>query len=258
MSLSSLLRAVLCWTASVAMADPLVLRLAYGDLPSPPYFYGSGIEMPEDGGVAVTLARNAASTCGLRLKLFRYPSRRLYDKMHQGEMDAAFMYSYHPDRLSWAVYPTQDGKPDPHLRMTTLTYVYYARGTARPGWDGKRLDTGGAGVGANAGWSIATDLRAQGLTVEEASNTESNFRKLAAGRIVAFALQDHIGDAYLAQHPELGLVKLLPPISSKDYFLVFSHPWFQRYPAAAQCLWTQLARLRETALPGLLREHAAR
>lgn len=239
--------------AGISAAAPVTLKLGYGDLPSPPYFYGTGNEIPANPGIAVILARQVAASCGLTLVLSRWPNNRLYEMMRTGDLDAGFMYSYREERRAFAIYPMRGEQPDTHYRMTTLTYSYYARRDSAPAWDGTRL-AASRPVGANTGWSIAGDLRAQGMAVEEAPSTDINFRKLAAGRIDAFAVQDHVGDAYLEHHPELTLTKLIPPISTKDYYLVFSHAWFDHHAEAAVCLWNQLSKLRENTLPGLLRD----
>ncbi len=241
--------------AGISAATPVTLKLGYGDLPSPPYFYGTGNDTPANPGIAVTLARQVAASCGLTLVLSRWPNNRLYELMRQGDLDAGFMYSYREERRTFGVYPMQGNQPDNRYRITTLTYSYYARRDTAPAWDGVKL-VPTRPVGANMGWSIVADLRAQGLPVEEATSTDANFRKLSAGRIDAVAIQEHIGDAYLERHPELSLTKLIPPISTKDYYIIFSHAWFHHHSDTAVCIWEQFGKLRESTLPGLLRESA--
>lgn len=238
-------------SAQAAAAAP-TLDMVYGAVASDPYMSGEGADMPPHPGAVVEMARAAAKACGVTLKLSRLPGKRLLTEMQHDQHDAAFMFSHSKEREAYFDYPLRGGSPDPRYRLTTLAYSLYALKNTPPAWNGGNLPALGA-IGVNAGWSIADDLRAKGAKVETAKDSEMNFRKLQARHIVAFATQNHIGDRYLEDHPQAGIVRLQPPLSLKDYYLVFGKRWHRDNPALASCLWQQVGVLRESLLPTLLR-----
>lgn len=236
---------------NAAQAAP-ILKLAYSDMASPPYYLGDSDSVPAEPGPAVTLSQRAARQCGMVVQLSRWPGKRLTERLKLGEEDAVLMLSWTPERAGYAVYPMRGDAPDRDLRLVTLRYAFYVtRGSALQ-WDGSTLNGQTRPVGANLGWSVVSTLREHRIEVEEGNDTEQNFRKLRAGRIDAFAVQDHIGDRYLAANPNAGLMRLEPPLVNKDYFLVFSRNWFSRNPSLSACVWRTVAKLRETRLPALL------
>lgn len=233
-------------------AAATTLDMVYGAVASDPYMSGEGDQMPPHPGAVVEMAQAAAKGCRIALKLSRLPGKRLLTEMQHDQHDAAFMFSHNKEREAYFDYPMQGEEPDPRYRLTTLAYSLYALKNAPPAWNGKNLPALGA-IGVNAGWSIADDLRAKGAQVEAAKDTEMNFRKLLARHIAAYATQNHIGDRYLEDHPQAGIVRLQPPLSRKDYYLVLGKRWHRDNPALARCLWQQIGKLRETLLPALLR-----
>jgi polar amino acid transport system substrate-binding protein len=244
--------AALCTLSYGAQGAQLEINIAYGDLASPPYFLENGSNIPARPGASIELLREAAANCQLTPRLSRLPNLRLIAMMSANQLDAAAMYSYQPDRNGYFVYPMRGAVPERRLRMTSLIYSLYVVSTSPVQWNGTTLLNLKGTIGANIGWSIAKDLRSRGLPVEEATSTEINFKKLAAGHIAAYATQDHIGDRFLTDHGQGDFRKLQPPLSVKDYYLVFSQQWYQRHPAAAACLWQQVGILREKRLPELL------
>jgi polar amino acid transport system substrate-binding protein len=234
-----------------AGADPLSVSVAYGDVASPPWFLGDGTAVPPAPGVAVLLLNAAMSACHLQATYSRWPDKRLYASMAENRFDAAFMFSYSKARERFFVYPMQGNDPDPERRITSFVYSFYVAQDSPAHWNGRELE-GASVVGVNTGWSIGTDLAAKGMTVEEAPTTDVNFRKLQAGRIAAYATQDHVGDHYLESHQGLAVTKLQPPISRKDYYVVFGKAWYAQHKADGDCLWQQIHNLRERMLPGLL------
>ncbi|MBN3003430.1 polar amino acid transport system substrate-binding protein [Chromobacterium alkanivorans] len=245
--------AALAALTTQAAAAATTLDMVYGAVASDPYMSGEGDQTPPHPGAVVEMAQAAAKGCRVALKLSRLPGKRLLTEMQHDQHDAAFMFSHNKEREAYFDYPMQGGEPDPRYRLTTLAYSLYALKSAPPAWNGDNLPALGA-IGVNAGWSIADDLRAKGARVEAAKDSEMNFRKLQARHIAAYATQNHIGDRYVEEHPQAGVVRLQPPLSRKDYYLVFGKRWHRDNPALARCLWQQIGKLRETLLPALLRQ----
>lgn len=237
---------ILLCLAVPAAAEPL--RLVLGNQASPPYIMGDDELPASNPGLAVELAQAAAGACQLTLQIRRLPGPRLLQALEGGEADAALMLSYNVERARYLVYPMLGALPDNNRRLATLSYVFYARDDGKLSWDGQTLQGTVRSVGTNAGWSINQDLQKLGLMVEPTSSVAANFQKLAAGRIDAYATQDTLGDAYLAQHPHPGLRKLSPPINAKPYFLPFTRAWANQHAEAASCVWREIAARRDTLM----------
>lgn len=214
---------------------------------------GNGNAIPAMPGIAVEIVNYAAKICEVAVEPGRYPGGRLLAQMQDDTLDAVLMLSFSPERLALATYPMAGDTADPAFQLVTLSYAFYVRKDSGVGWDGTALRGLEQPIGANFGWSIVDDLKKLGLKVETAQDTTNNFNKLLLGRIDAFAIQTSIGDAYVERHNLAGKVTALePPISSKPYYLVFSHAWHEAHPEQATCLWRETARIRDNDMPALL------
>ncbi|HYE00636.1 MAG TPA: transporter substrate-binding domain-containing protein [Alphaproteobacteria bacterium] len=241
-----------------ALAEaPKTLRIAYADTETFPNQMGTLTVPAERPGVAVELVRMTLADLGLGIELVRVPNKRVLDGLREGAFDAAFSFSYSAERAEFARYPMKDGRPDAARRLNTLTYaIYRARGGALD-WDGQAFRNLDRPLGANAGFSVAADLRKLGLPVEEAPTTDQNFRKLLSGRIAGFAMQDIVAEGYLASAPAVaaGVEQLPRPFAQKDYFLLLSHPFAAANPALAERIWTRLGELRAAHQAALLEKY---
>ena len=236
-----------------AQADPVTLRLGYSDKESAYFLAGNGAAVPERPGVAVEMVQAAAASCDVAPEFARYPGGRLLALATDNTIDAIVLLSFSPDRLAMGAYPMKGDIADPDFQIATLSYAFYVRSDSDIAWDGKTVTGLARPIGANLGWSIVQDLTKMNLPVEPAKDTQNNFNKLLLGRIDAVAMHTTIGDAYLEEHALGAKVKLLhPPITSKAYYLVFSHAWHEQHAALAECLWQSIATQRKTVLPELL------
>ena len=234
-----------------------VLRVAYEDKALPPYYLGNSFQIdPVNPGVSVELMHMAAAQLGLEIQAVRMPWVRCLISLQKGEVDAIFNASFKEDRQENGVYPMAGGKPDSTRRIATVAYSLYSPTTSPLTWDGKAVSGLSGFVGVPAGYSIADDLTKMGIKVEEAPDTISNFKKVSAGRIAAVATLDTTGDTLLAtgQFPQLR--KLQPPLVAKDYFVMFSHQYFDSHRAMAEKLWQKVGELRETKGPQLHAKYA--
>lgn len=239
-----------------ASASASALRITYADIESFPYHLGEGQAVPEKPGVAIEVMQRVGGKLGLAVEFHRLPGKRVFEELKNGSFEAALMYSYRDDRLQYGAYPMKDGKPDHDRRMTTLTYSLYHPAGKAVMWDGKAFGNPKVVVGANTTWSIVGDLKALGVTVEEARTTEQNIKKLLMGRIDAYASQDIVVDSYLQQSGTSGVDKLSPPLSSKDYFLMLSNQFVQAQPDLAEKIWNEVAAVRDGEFCEIMAKYA--
>jgi polar amino acid transport system substrate-binding protein len=253
-----LFRFALGWFAGcVALAvHACPISIAYSDQASPPYYLGNGDAIPEHPGVAVELLNLAAAKMGCKIQWKRLPGRRALRELEGGSVDAMLLLSYNPERAAYAVYPMTAGAPDAALSLATLSYSVYVKSGSDLKWDGKQFGPVPALVGANSGYSVADELRKQGLSVEEAPSASSNLNKLLMGRITAYVGQDLQADSVIEDAPMANVQKLTVPFSSKDYYLPFSRRFFQASPLTAVQLWKQIADARKTYGKDLAKKYA--
>ena len=233
------------------------LKFGYSDVESELYQLGNSNQIASPPGVAVDLLNQVAKELGLEFEYVRLPVRRVWDSLQNGELVGAFMYSFKDERTQFGVFPMKDGRDNAALRMTSLSYVFYKAKGSPFNWDGKNF-TGldGGTIGFNTTYSIGADLDKRGIKTEEARTTDQNFKKLTAGRIAAYAMQEHTGDLYLAVNKITDVEKVAtPPYESKPYYLMLSKQFVQKDPALADKVWNTLAKVREEKLQTLLRKY---
>lgn len=240
--------------ASAAWAEKI--RLGYSDVESDLYQLGNGTQIASPPGAAIDVLNQAAKDLGLEVEYVRYPVKRILDSLQHGEIDGAFMYSFKEDRQAFGHFPMKAGKHDPASRVTSLSYVFYKLAGSAVNWDGKTLSgLGGGSVGFNSTYSEGDELTKMGVRVEEAKTTDQNFKKLAAGRIAAYAMQDHTGDLYIAENKLTNIEKVATPFESKPYYLMLSKQLVAKNPALAEKIWAQVAKVRDDKLKGFLQRY---
>lgn len=251
-SLTALVVALLC--SLPAWGQKLIVN--YSDIEVAPYQMGEGNTVPNPPGAMVELINLMGKELGLEIVLERAPQLRSLARLQRGEIDAAFMYSYAPERLRFGRYPIRDGKPDESVRLVYQSYVFYRLKGSAFQWDGTTITgLGDKGVGFNSTFSVGLALAKQGIKTDEAKTTEQNFKKLALGRIAAYAMQEHAADSYLARNPMPDVEKVGVPFESKAYYLLLSNQLLDRDPALADRIWTKLGKLRLVKLTELQRKY---
>jgi polar amino acid transport system substrate-binding protein len=247
--------ACLLWSSGAGAAE--ILRAAYEDKPLPPFYMGNGAEIdPGAPGVSVELLRDVAAAAGIDIQFVRLPWARCLKSLQRGEVDAIFNASFKEERQEAGVYPMAGGKPDPARRITTLAYMLYRYKGSPVTWDGHTIGgLGEAPVGAQAGYSIIEDLTRMGVKAEESADTATIFKKLASQRIPAAAQLQASGDAAMASGAYPSIEKLALPLVTKDYFVMFSHQYYDGHREAAERLWAKLAELRDRRSPALFAKY---
>lgn len=232
------------------------LKFAYSDVESELYQLGNGSQMANPPGATIELMNMVAKELDLEFEYVRLPVKRTLESLQAGEVVGAFMYSFKEDRLQYGQFPMKAGKDDGAFRVTMLSYVFYKPTGSAFNWDGKVVSGLDAGIiGFNSNYSVGAELNKMGLKTEEAKTTEQNFKKLAAGRIAAYAMQDHTGDLYIAENKVTGVEKVATPFESKPYYLMLSKQFVQKDPALAEKVWAKLAKIREEKLKALLKKY---
>ena len=249
----SLLLFLLCLSSQASMA--VTLHLVYEDKSQPPYYLGDSAKvLSYQPGIAVEMLQSLGERIdGLEIKLSRMPWKRALYSLKSNRIDGIFNASYKPERLDFGWYPTTnaklDGPVDISRRITTISYSLYQLKDQPINWTGQWPDLKDTLVGAPLGYSIVSDLKKQGIRVEESNSTHSNLSMLINHRLNVVALQTITGDSHLATHHHDAryqmIEKLYPPLVSKPYYLMLSHAFVAKNPKMAQRIWDEIKYIRE-------------
>jgi len=223
-----------------------VFTVSFEDKAQFPYYIGdSSTVLADKPGATVELIKRLESKIpDLKVVFQRCPVKRCLNDLETGAVDALFNLSFKESRLKVGAYPWKDGSVDTDRKLTTIKYSFYKKKGTDFGWDGTKVSGTVKTIGAPAGYSIVGDLEKIGLKVSEASSTERNMKKLAAGRVSAVALQDNKGDMIIKDPKFSNIEKVETPIKAKPYYLVISNQFKDKNAAMADKIWTELAELK--------------
>jgi len=239
----------LLWRRAQAAAMAPV-RVVFDVFENPPLINGDGTTIdPVKPGLTIEMLRLASERADIPIDLSRVPWQRGLYLTESGQVDAIFASSYVEARLRYGVYPLKDGHPDPARKLFDQSYRLYVRAGSGIGWDGRTLTNLHAPVGATPGYAVVPVLRAMGVEVVEEPSHIANLRKLAAGRIDAYAeLDTHVRPLLRGDPQAFGtIVELSPPVLTKAYYLMFSRIFYARTPEVAERIWDAIALVNESA-----------
>ncbi len=236
-----------------ALSTPLLanqpLVLAYQDSDNFPYQIGNGdlIDL-QNPGVAVEQMLAVGEKLGLEIQLQRTPWKRGLILLKQGHIDGLFNASFKKQRQQYGRYPTRNGALDFSRRSYSNSYSLFKSKQGQIQWDGKRFNDTRFTVFVPLGFSIADNLRRNGLTVSETSQVFLHLTLVSLNRIDAVALLTPSGEAYLRNHPEQleNVTKIEPPLVSKDYYLMLSHQLVEANPTLAEQIWNTVGEIRDS------------
>jgi polar amino acid transport system substrate-binding protein len=236
------------WVAQAAAATPV--RIVFDVFANPPLICGTGTAIdPTTPGLTIQMLRMASERANVPIELSRTPWQRGLYLIETGQADAIFASSFVDERQRYGVYPFKDGRPDTRRKLFDQSYSLFIRGESEVGWDGEALINLRAPVGATPGYAVVPVLRAMGVAVEEEPNHLANLRKLAAGRLDAYAeLDTQIRPILRSSKAEFGgIFELSPPVLTKPYYLMFSKVFWSNTPEIAERIWDAIAAINSTA-----------
>lgn len=235
-----------------ACAQFVEFHVAYEDKDSADHTKSS-IEIPDNPGIMVEMVRLLESRVpNLRIVFSRKPWARCLVELESGAVDGIFSSSFKPERMKIGIYPMKEGRDDRRYRIDTKSYSLYKLSSSASTWDGKRFDHVQQGVLAIRGYAIIDDLKKLGVGVKEVNRADDGFRMLLAGRADGFAHLTEFADYVLKKNPEFaGIIKVAPPLTTKDYYLQISHQFNARQPTLAPVIWKALADIRQAELERL-------
>lgn len=240
----------------LVLAKPIPFIVAYENKLQHPYYLGEGEVIPPQPGYSVELLRKMAEKRPeIKLEFVRMPWKRCLSALEKGKVMGIFNASYKTDRLRNGVYPTKNNRPDSDLRIAVLSYSLYIQKNSSLNWDGQKFINLQGTIGGPLGYSIIDDLKSWGVETMETVSSRNGLQKLALGHIAGMAVQEFTGDFFLKQEEFKDLVKLTPPLITKNYYLMISHQFYDEYTALSQKIWKTLGEVRETHVTELFNKY---
>lgn len=213
MKLRTVLGIFLWLTVCSASATP-PLRVGT-DESLPPYSF---VRDGKAAGIDVDMLHAAAKRLGLEVEVIPLPWKRVLALLEAGELPLAMPLFKTPQREAFALFTGPV-----HLSQTGL-FVRKGNEFAFESVD----DLTGKRIGLSRGFVLQDDLdlaiRAKKVTAEEVGTIDQNLRKLAAGRIDAFA-GNVVSTRYVLRDSPLGAqLTILPRLlhASRPAFLTIS------------------------------------
>ena len=202
--------------AAAPAGDELPASLVCHDDIFVPYF------MQNDGrieGLNVDMLREAASRLGISISFAAMPWRRLETELAKpgGGVDCAFAMSRTPQREQYLEF----GK----VPLQPTEYALFVRQA-----DGAKPvthldDLAGKVIGVRAGFRLPDEIVAGSASgrwsVAEVPTDAANFQKLALHRVDAVLADSYVGLYTLRQLKLQGIVRVTPPVTRFDTYLVF-------------------------------------
>jgi polar amino acid transport system substrate-binding protein len=253
-----LILVILLGSTSSLAATTKTITLAYSDVESFPFQMGNGTSVAEPPGLSLDVIEQAASMLNLKINYVRLPGKRVLNQIRTNQVDGGFIFSYNQERAQYAKYPMKEQKADSALRIATLDYFFYKLKDQPLKWDGAKLEsTEETLVGAHTGFSIIKKLKQNKINTLEKESTEKLFEMLSKRRLTAVAVQSNIANSYIDENNLDNIEKVTLPISTKDYYLIFSPKMAEDNPALVKEIWRVIGEIRDKVIANNMTKYLA-
>lgn len=233
------------------------IKLAYSDIESFPFQMGDGNTMATPPGLSIDVIEQAAHSLNIKIQYVRLPGKRLLHHIRANQVDGGFIFSYSHERAKYASYPIKNQQVDSTLHIATLDYFFYKLKDQTLEWNGKILkDKQSRPVGAHRGFSIINKLKENEIDTLEVQTTEKLFEMLKKKRLAAVAIQSNIADSYINEKKIANIERIEPPISTKYYYLIFSHQFTKDNPKLARDIWQTIGTIRDEIIQNNIEKYS--
>ncbi|WP_332851452.1 hypothetical protein [Duganella sp. S19_KUP01_CR8] len=241
-----------------AACEPV--RIGYLDQERPPYWLGTGTEVPAKPGASAELVQRFAASTGCQADLKRLPVMRIKPALIAGEIEFAPMDSSAADTAG-IVFPLDKNHQPDTARALALNIVVFVRSADRiPPATAPASYFQNRPLGITLGASYKTRLQSLGLKVDSgAVDIARNLEKLRLNRIDGFAVSvtsPNDMDAYIAQKYKGAIVRLPQPIFSDHIWLAASAGYYAAHAAQVEKMWTWLGSAGVREFSALLKEYS--
>ncbi|WP_348696481.1 hypothetical protein [Duganella fentianensis] len=246
------------WSLTASACEPI--RIGYLDKERPPYWLGTGQEIPVKPGASVELVKRFAASAGCDTNLVRLPVMRIKQALASGELDFAPMDSSAKDTVG-IVFPRDKGQQLDIARALPLNIVVFVRSTDQIPQTTDPTDYfQNRSLGITLGSSYKLRLQSLGLKVDSgAVDIARNLEKLRLKRIDGFAVSvtsPNDMDSYIAQKYKGAIVRLVQPILTDHIWLAASESYYLMHKSQVEKMWSWLGSSGTKEFSALLKEYS--
>ncbi|MYM23093.1 hypothetical protein GTP46_10590 [Duganella sp. FT135W] len=247
--------------ANAHAAEPCKpVRFGYSDRERVPYYMGNGNEIPEKPGVLVDLFRNAFRSVDCPLILVRLPVARVRIALMNGAIDVAPADPPDASHAGYVVATTANGDADHKRALRTNSYVFVRMADKLAPDTDPMAYFKTRSLAANQGTSLAAQLKAAGLQVDDGSfSSWNNFDKLRLKRVDGFTLAlltPTALDAYLNARYGQQLMRLDKPVRTSYMWLGANRTYYDQHRAQVEAVWNWLGAHGARDIEALSRNYA--
>jgi len=237
---------VLLFTINI-YAKPIEIIIAYQNTDNYPFqTQNSQVTNWKKPGVLLEMLKIVEKKMNIKIQFIRYPWKRALIELKQGKIQGVFSASYKPKRLEYGHYPKNGDEIDLNRRTHYNSYSLYKRASSNISWNGKVLKNLTRDICAEREYSIVDDLKKMGFNVYEVSYSSKCMELLYNNRVDAFATLELAGDALLKQSKYKNIVKVIPALKTKAYYLMLSHQFVDKHPTLSEQIWNTIQIVRDS------------
>lgn len=241
-----------------AACEPI--RIGYLDQERPPYWLGTGPDIPIKPGASAELVQRFAASAGCEANLKRLPVMRIRPALSAGELDFAPMDANAKDAAGIVLPLDKNHQPDIARALPLNIVVFVRRADRIPASAEPAKYFQGRLLGITLGASYKPRMENLGLKVDSgAVDIARNFEKLRLKRIDGFAVSvtfPNDMDAYVAQKYKGSIVRLPQPIFADHIWLAASENYYAAHAVQVEKMWTWLAGAGARDFAALLKEYS--
>ncbi|WP_052706190.1 substrate-binding periplasmic protein [Vibrio galatheae] len=244
-------------SSSSSYAQPTkTITLAYSDVESFPFQMGNGESVSTPPGLSIDVIKQVAEQLNINVEYVRLPGKRVLSQIRANQVDGGFIFSYSTERAQYANYPMDSQHADSTMRIATLDYFFYKLKDQTLAWDGVALQSiGDVPIGAHGGFSIAKKLKENQVNTIEIESTGKLFEMLSKKRLAAIAIQSNIANSYIDENNLTNIERVTPPISTKDYYLIFGHKFTDENPELVRRVWQVTSEVRDEVMAHSMKKY---
>ena len=213
------------------------IKICFQDVDWPPYTFGPNSRFIGQGALPDLLAF-IEKDINVRFKFYAIPWKRCQKIVEANKMDGALETSFREERLKMGKFPWKDGRPDATRRTHASTYVLYKTKDSMFELTDS-ADTDMAPIAVERGYAGGSDLKEMGIKIVEVSTPEAGLNMVISGRAVGFITLEDIADYIIEKNVYFSerISKSSKPFKVKNYYLLFSHGFYNKNPETSEQIW---------------------
>lgn len=196
----------------------------------------------------VEMIKEAGQQHNIEVNFEGVPWSRALELIKTAQADGLINASYKKERAKFAVYPMKNNQLDTPKSLKAPAYYLYKRKEHPLTFDGKQLFNAKGKIGAIKSYAVIDDLKKLDADIDFGTNCASNLHNVFYKKTIATAELEQEANAIIKNHSYMAkeLIKLDIPVRKKEYYLIFSKPFYEKYPNIAQAIWKSIEELKNT------------